>query len=383
MKTVRQLLERRGYALALLFLVVATLRFDYLVAPDPHYDEGLYLEAGELHRAGGTPYAQRYFNYPPPLVQLLGLAGRGGWTRELVLGWRVVNLVAIAGLAWLSAGRLRERGVTRWLVALVVASSPVIGHALDWGNLSPLVAATALGAFAVERRRPWVSALGLGASVALKPVALAGAAFLSAHRLLVGHRRTVGVSALGWPLVAAALLAPGTALLPGMLAKMSQLPFDPSHLSIRRLILGFGIEVPPAVIATIVLGLALALAYRHALSPDEVVVVAPVVSLLALPVVWAHTFALTLPLQVAAIARLSARLGERARAGLGGRDLVEVFAVGAPIAAIHAAASEQLLNDWSPAVQVAVCAVPTLAPTVLLVYLLRARPCPASRAAIA
>jgi hypothetical protein len=88
-------------------------------------------------------------------------------------------------------------------------------------------------------------------------------------------------------------------------------------------------------------------------------------------VVWAHTFVLTLPLQVAAVARLHERLRPRSEAPVPGRRLAELAAVAAPIFAIQASASPTMVNDWGARVQVFVCLLPALAPSALLAYLLR------------
>jgi hypothetical protein len=369
-KAIVRLFERRAFAWVVLVVTVVGLRFAYLSAPAPHWDESQYLEAGALHAAGGSAYEQRWFNYPPPLVLLLSAAERGGWARELILGWRSANLVAIAALAWIAAGRASSHGLVRAAVAVLVAATPIVGNALEWGNLSPLIAALALVGWESERHRPWLSALALGTSVAVKPVALGGAAFLSGHRLIAGPARWRGAAFL-WPAITVLLLVPGSALLPEMVTRMSRSYFDPHHLSIRRVFAGFGWDVPATWIASVVLGGALLLAGRRPLTPREMGLVAPVVALLALPVVWAHTFVVTLPLQVAAVARLRERLRGRAETRAAGKTLAELAAVGAPVFAIQAASSPSLVNGWGPVSQIFVCLLPTLAPTALLLYLFR------------
>jgi hypothetical protein len=370
---ITRLFERRAFAWAALFVAIVALRSGYLSARAPHWDESQYLEAGALHAAGGSAYEQRWFNYPPPLVLLMATAERGGWARGLILGWRAANLGAIAALAWLAAGRASSSGPGRTGVALLVASTPIVGHALEWGNLSPLIAALALIGFETERRRPWSSALTLGASVAVKPLAVGGAAFLSGHRLIAGPRRPGG-AALLWPAVTALLLLPGAALLPEMLARMSGSYFDPHHLSLRRVLAGLGVDVPATWIAAAVVVGALLLAGRRPLAPREMGLVAPVVALLALPVVWAHTFVLTLPLQVAAAARLRERLRPRPEALAPGRKLAELAVVAAPVFAIQGASSPTLVNGWGATAQVVVCLLPALAPVALLAYVMRTGP---------
>lgn len=353
-------------------LVLGALRFDYLFAEAPWWDEQIPLEAARLLESGASPYSHRYYNYPPPMVQAIAAAEALGATRALVVAWRAANLAAVVALAWLSAGWAGWRGSERTGVTLAAALSPVVGHALAVGNLSPLVALPALLAFKWERRAPWSSSLLLAASVAFKPLALAGAVFLAAHRLFAGPRRPAPVAALAWAPFAALLLAPGSALLPAMLSRMSEVYFDPHQLSIKRLLAGVGLEVPSPWIAGVVVVAALVWVGRRVLSSSQMLLVAPVVALAALPVVWAHSFVLTMPLQLSALARLRERWHSPSVAR-GGGWLGEVVGVLAAFAAMHGAASPTLANDWPERIQWWVCLAPAVAPACLLVYVLGTR----------
>jgi hypothetical protein len=366
------ILARPLVAVAIVALVLGVLRFDYLFAEAPWWDEQIPLEAARLLESGASPYSHRYYNYPPPMVQAIAAVEALGATRALVLTWRAANLAAVVALAWLSAGWAGWRGQERTGVALVAALSPVVGHALAVGNLSPLFALPALVAFERERRAPWSSSLLLGASIAIKPLALGGAVFLAAHRLFAGPRRPAPVAALAWTAFAALLLAPGAALLPAMVSRMSEVYFDPHQLSIKRLLAGIGVEVASPWIAAAVIGAALASVGRRALAPSQILLVAPVVALAALPVVWAHSFVLTMPLQLAALARLR----ERWRCPTVARDgrwLGEVVGVVASLAAMHGAASPTLANDWPERIQWWICLAPAVAPACLLAYVLGTR----------
>lgn len=370
-------LDRPVVAIAVLTLILGVFRLEYLVAEAPWWDEFIPLQAAALYLDGESPYTQRDFNYPPSLVQVIATAERGGWTRELVVGWRLANLLAVAALAWFSAGRTGWSIRGRFLAALAVGFSPVIGQAIDFGNFSPMVAILALAALSAERRRPWLAALALGASVALKPVVLVGAAFLTAHRLLASPRRGLLGPSLLWPFVAGLLVAPGATLLPAMLQKMSHAYFDRHHLSIKRVLAGLGWEVPAAWIALVVLVVALLVTRRRPIAPERMVIVAPVVALAALPVVWAHTFALTLPLQMEAVARLRSRWsGPQRPSGRerGALDLWQAIAVLVGVAAPHAAAFASLVNDWPDPLQIVVCLIPASAPAILLHFLSRTAP---------
>ena len=372
-----RLLARPRLALALLALVVAGVRIGYLTAPEPLWDERVWLEAGELHARGASPYGHRLYNYPPPLVQLAAAAGSGGWTRLLVAAQRAVNLAGVVAVAALAASFAPWPARARFLVAAAAAASPVVGHALFFGNLSPLVAAAALGALALERRRPAASAALLGASIAVKPLALGAGLFLAGHRLVAGPRRPRPGAALGWPLAAALLLLPGIELLPGMLARVAPAYYDPHHLSLKRALAGLGLDLPPPLIAAAVVVAAVLVFRRRPLGERETMLVAPVVALLALPIVWAHTLVVTLPLQVAALARLVERTRARAvgaDASARRRAVFEIVGVVLALAAIHGSAAAGVINDWPAGLQVVVSLLPTLAPAALLAYVLGVRP---------
>jgi len=369
-----RLLARRAVALALLAVAVFAIDAGYLADREARWDERVWLEAGELLARGESPYGHRLYNYPPPLVELAVAAARGGWTRELVVALRAANLAGVVAIAALAASCAPWPPRTRFLAALAAALSPIVGHALAFGNFSPLVAAAALAALALERRRPLLSALLLGAGVAFKPLALGAGLFLASHRLVAGPRRPRPWAALAWPAATAALLVPGAALLPAMLAREAPAYFDRHHLSLARALAGLGFPVPPAAVAIAVVGGALWLFRRRALGPREMVLAAPVVGLLALPIVWAHTLVFTLPLQLAAVGRLGERTAaSRLSAGaLDRRGALEIVAVALALAAIHGSAAAGVINDWPDPVQVFVSLLPTLAPAGLLGYCLLA-----------
>jgi hypothetical protein len=365
-----RLLARPGRAFALLALAVALSRIGYLAAPEALSDERVWLEAAALHARGEPPYGHRLYNYPPPLVQLAAVALRGGWTEALVIAQRVANLAGVVVLAALAAGFAPWSPRARFLVGLAAALSPIVGHALAFGNLSPLIVAAALGALALERRRPATAAGLLGASVAVKPLALGAGLFLAGHRLLAGPRRPRPWAALGWPMATALLLVPGAALLPKMLSRVAPAYYDPHHLSLKRALAGLGLEVPPPVIAAVVVVAAVLLFGNRRLDERESMLVAPVVALLALPIVWAHTLVFTLPLQVAAVARVVERTrARRAARALGRRKSLEVVGVVLALAAIQGSAAVGVIKDWPAAVQVLVSLLPTVAPAALLAYL--------------
>lgn len=360
-----------GLAFAAVLIVTGLLNLDSLLRPEPRSDERYFVEAGRFLAQGESPYRQPIFNYPPPIAQLGAWATRRRLEAELWLSLRLLNLSAAVGLAWLAAGKLScgNRLAVRGVVALLAANSPVVQHAFFFGNLSPLVAFLAIAGFEREERRPWQASLLLGASIALKPLALIGALFLYLHRALAPLRRFPAPGAWGWAVVAGLLLLPGWRFLSEMLVRMNHPPGDPHQLSLLRLARAApGWEMSPTWVAAGVLGAAVLCLRRHALTPQEVALVAPVVSLLALPIVWAHSMVLTLPLQLRALDLAWSRF--RSRVHPGRRTFWELSGVGLAVAAIQGSAAAGALAGSLASFAAAL--LPTLAPVALAGYLLRA-----------
>jgi hypothetical protein len=234
------------------------------------------------------------------------LVGVGG-ERLTSLLLRAFCALGIATVAWLAAAAterpLRQRLV---LAAALAVVAPPFAHAMRFGNLSPTVAGVALVALALGRRRP-VAAAGplLGLSLALKPVAVAALPLLAAGRgTRAGHdamrdsRRVAAVAAIT---AAALTLAAGWRMLPRFLDRHGDPWLSPFQLGFVRSAAELGLALPtwlPALV--LALGGTLWLRRRD---PDEAVfrVVVPALAVVASPIVWTHTLALAMPVQLRAL----------------------------------------------------------------------------------
>ena len=356
--------------------VAALVNREALLQPMPQQDEPSFVEAAELMAAGISPYSQAKYNYPPPLAALGALAIDRGGTGLLLALMRGTNLLAVAALAIYAAGFAGLPPRRRLLLAAaIVALLPIVHYTFWIGNTTPIAGALAIAGWNLGSRRPWGGAALVGVSLAYKPIALAGALYLSARWLgdaLRSPRRLV--EALAWLPVAALCVAPWAGELAAMARRMTEPPvFSSRNLSFRRIFDGFGVEVPAAAITLTVLAVALLAARLRPRRPvDEIdrQHTAPVVALLALPVAWAHGFLFVLPLQVAAARRYWERRALRRQRSW--QALAERWGGPLGLALIQGSASAGVEFEAPEWVRAALILLPMLAPAALLVYLRRA-----------
>ena len=353
--------------------VAALVNHQALLQPTPQQDEPDFVEAAELAAAGQSPYLQKKYNYPPPLAELGAVALERGGTGLLLALMRGTNLLAVAALAIYAAGFSGLPPRARFLLAAaIVALLPIVHYTFWIGNTTPIAGALAIAGWNLGSRRPWGGAALVGVSLAYKPIALAGALYLSARWLgeaLRSPRRLV--EALAWLPVTALCVAPWAGELAAMTRRMTEPPvFSSRNLSFRRIFDGFGVEVPAAAITLAVLAVALSMARLRSRRPvDEVdrQHTAPVVALLALPVAWAHGFLFVLPLQVAAARRYWDRRSLRRQRSW--QALAERWGVPLGLALIQGSANagvEFAAPEWMRATLIL---LPMLAPAALLLYL--------------
>ncbi len=356
--------------------VAAVANHTALLQPAPQQDEPDFVEAAELVAAGGSPYDQEKYNYPPPFAELGAVVLERGGT-PLFLGlMRAANLLAVAGLALFAAGfaGLSTRGRLA-LAAALVSLLPIVHYTFWIGNTTPVAAGLALAGWHLGRRRPLLGAVLVGVSVAFKPIALAGALYLSA-RWLLGARRgqrrvAAAIEALAWAPVTALCLLPWADELPALLRRMAAPPiFSPRNLSLRRVFDGFGIDLPASLITLAVLAVALLLARRRAADDIDRSYTAPVLALLALPVVWAHGFLFVLPLQIAAARLYWHRRTLRREPSW--QNVAERWGLPLALALIQASANAGVEFAAPAAVRALIVLLPVLSPLGLLLYLRRA-----------
>jgi len=353
--------------------VAALANHTAILEPVPQQDEPDFVEAAELVAAGGSPYDQEKYNYPPPFAELGAIVlERGGIGLFLGL-MRGANLLAVAGLALFAAGLAGLSPRFRFLLAAaLVAFLPIVHYTFWIGNTTPVAAGLALAGWHLGRHRPLAGAGLVGVSLAFKPIALAGALYLSIRWLLDarrGQRRMAGViEAFTWAPVTALCLLPWADELPALLRRMASPPiFSPRNLSFRRVFDGFGIDMPAALLTLAVLALALLLTRRRAVDGFDRVHTAPVVALAALPVVWAHGFLFVLPLQVAAVRLYWQRRALRREPSW--QSVAERWGVPLALALIQASANAGVEFAAPAAVRALIVLLPVLSPLGLLLYL--------------
>jgi len=193
--------------------------------------------------------------------------------------WTAVNLVALAAaLAWAS----QSSGFERWLYAAAALAPWWVVHALNLGQVAPLVATGAVLATRFARERNEIAA-GLALSLLyLKP----NTALLIPFALLVAGRYRAFASwvAVGTLLGVAALASMGPDGVATYIAQLrGELPEGANNLTVEG---AFGVTGTAATaLRVIIAGAALATAYRLRHSPGLVIAAGAVGSLLVVPYV--------------------------------------------------------------------------------------------------
>ena len=191
--------------------------------------------------------------------------------------WAAVNFVVLAGsLVWAS----RSAGLERWLYAAAALAPWWVVHALNLGQVAPLVAGGAVLATRLARERKDVAA-GLALSLLyLKP----NTALLVPVALLVAgrYRAFASWAAVGVVIALAALLSMGPDGIAAYVAQLrGTLPEGASNLTVEG---AFGVTGLVATALRVVIGaLTLVTAYRLRGSTGLVIAAGAVGSLLVVP----------------------------------------------------------------------------------------------------
>jgi glycosyl transferase family 87 len=356
-----------------------------LLAPTPHFDEAVYLEAFRLARQGEVavevdhPTGIRAVYLYLPSFTRLGATALGAWgPRGAMAALRAANLLAAAAVAWLAVAGRRWRWTTRLLAALAAMTlSPLVGNALFYGNVTLVAGALALAGLALAARRAAAAGVLLGCGLAVKPVLAAAPWLLAFQRGATGRARLAAAIAVA--VAAAATLWGGIEALPALLAAGGR-PDVAHNVSLARVAYAWGWRIPPALLAAAALAAGLAVARRRELATDELTALAATVSVLALPLVWPHTLALTLPVQALALERGVERW--RAAGPPRWRRAAELAIVVAAIVSVQGAQGAGAAPDWPLAAQGLVTAIPLIALVGLTAAAIRPR-ASADRAAAA
>ncbi len=357
-------LPPRWHLLGVLALVViALLRYPFLTSPSALGDEGLYLQAFEVCRAGGTPYDVDGFFYPQVFARagawLLGAIGTGGTLAAL----RAANLCGLALAFWLATAWLPAPIIRRWLAAAaLLCLSPAVHAGLDLGNVSFFIVGLTLAALFAWPRRPLSAGALLGAGLALKPIAAAAIPILAIHRPPWPGRRHLLAAATA-AVTAIALLLPISGLRELLGQQMVPLAYARSF-SLERLLALLGTEVDQVVLSAIVTALALAAARWRPTSSVRLLCLTVAAISLVTPLVWNHTLIVALPVQALALALAWKRRSGDATSAL--RRAEPIF-VALGVAMMHAGTAAGI-DDLAPPAQAALLLAVGLTPAALCAY---------------
>jgi hypothetical protein len=304
---------RHLLALLVLAAVTVLLYHGTLLHPRPVTDESIYAEAAAAVAGGESPYRVPGFYYPAAFA--FAWAGT-----DAILGavpafafWRAANFAAAVALAWLAVLYLPVGGAPlrrRLAVAAPLLAAPGMALGLRAGNVSILTAVLVTGGVLLAARWWLLAGLLLGASVAIKPLALPALVVLLAPRLhgADGDRRLVRLlrlapeqrAALLGLAVAVAVLVP-VPYLRDLLSQPVEALTRARTVSVFRLVGLLGLELPrlPVLAALYLVFALLALGMRTRV---ERAVLAMVAAMVAAPVVWPHTMVLGFPFLVLALA---------------------------------------------------------------------------------
>ena len=357
-----------------------------------HIDEKTYLEAFQLVAAGRSPYAAGGYHYPPAFAQI------GAWILELLgapgtlVAMRVASLAGVAFVVWCATAWLRLSWRGGLAVALLyVAAAPAIGEGFGTGNISFAVVGVVTAALVGWWRRPLLSGLGLGATIAAKPIAPLALVSLLFHRPPSLAKRGDGAvqGPAGKPnrgsqqhrLAGAVGIATAALMLIPGLSRLAEMSAQPIHYlaynrsySLHRLLNLLGLEIRPVWLMLAGAVLVALLLQLRTLSRTQLLCTATAASVFVTPMIWTHTLILLLPLQAVALAWALQR-----RRRLGQRGLYELIFVILASLALQLATGAGAVDDRGRLVQLIVLSVPYLAPLFLLLYPMLAPPIETAR----
>jgi hypothetical protein len=286
---------RRSLPWVALGIVLIALAFDLWRRPEPiGIDFHTYEAAARVALQQGWPHlydqaavaveqkrlvidqATQPFLSTPPVAWLAAALAQLPYMTEYYL-WAVVTLAAYAlALVWSAT----SRGLMRWIAILAAISPWWVLHAVHLGQVVPLVAAAVVVAWRLLRERRDVVAGLVLSLVLLKP----NTAFVVPLALLVAarYRAFVAWSAAAAMLAAVSLLTMGV---DGVSAYLSQLaaplPGGASSLTLED---ALGVSgVVALALRLLIVGVALASAFRLRTFPGLVIAIGIMASLVTAP----------------------------------------------------------------------------------------------------
>ncbi len=358
---------QQALAVAVIFAASALRFYPAVTSVDPLGDE-LAQEAAFLQQAAGrSPYLDGGYVYPPSLMRL------GAVLRQLPLAspflpLRCASLAGLAVLLWCATGWLARRPWQRLGLALLFAMlAPGVRQGIEFGNLSFAVGGLIVLALLAWERTPVASGLLLGASLLIKPLALAALPALFFHRPEKGgHRHQLAVAVA---VVAAALPLLADPELGAFLRHGSHTWVLERTVSLHRFLALADARGGASTLSLLLLAGVAAVARARVTDRERLLAVALAGCVMVTPLVWNHTLVLTVPLQAMAIGLALARLRAASEPDRRWRRW-ELAGIALAVAALTFAEGATGIDDRGLALQIFATLPPALAPALLAAYVL-------------
>jgi hypothetical protein len=345
------MMRRPDFALLLILVLTALWRWSATVtAPTVLPDEQVYLRAARHVEAGRSPYTEIGYFYPPPIASLVHAAAQHVGEIGALQLLRGMSLVGLTMAVWLSLLAVSWPTYARALTGILfLALAPAVRIATTLGNAAGLAAGLVLIGLLSWQRRSAAGGVALGLGLAIKPIAPLAPLLLAFHRPQGANRRHQ-VSALASIAAMAVACLSGIRYLPGLLAN-ARGHNNPYNFSLQRVLSSFGLELPAVLILVIVAVVALLISRRWPLTQSDLLTVTVTASLVGLPILWAHSLLLLLPVQLLAIDRCTRALREWQ--SLTRRQYVEVILATLALVSTllsHATGTTHGVPDWGSAI---------------------------------
>jgi hypothetical protein len=343
-------------AFALLIVVLGWFHRTEWLTSRPPVDERIYMDAFELLRQGQSPYAREGFLYTPAFAVLGAAAVDRLGAEKLRALLRLGALASAAAMVWWAWAGSRSPWLLRFSISALFGCWLLVYDGLRSGNVMfSFVVAAWLGIL-LRARHPVAAGALLGASVALKPLAvplLALAVVPQAGR--APSRRQVQL-AIAAALAALALLAVRGELLLDMASRAGGMPARESNASLHKGLWSLGVPIHPVPLFALVMIATLVVWRRRRWSTRGLLVLGGTASVLALPVVNPSTFAIAYPAMLLALERTW-----QWRDSAWTRRVAEAALVLAAILSVHGSQGMAATAGLPVAVQGVVALIPAVA----------------------
>ena len=359
---------QHALGVAAIFAACALRFYPAVTSVDPLGDE-LAQETAFLQQAAGrSPYLDGGYVYPPSLMRL-GALLRQLPLRSPFLPLRCASLAGLAVLLWCATAWLARGPWPRLGLALLFAMlAPGVRQGIEFGNLSFAVGGLIVLALLAWERAPVASGLLLGASLLIKPLALAALPALFFHRPKPGgHRHQLAVAVA---VVAAALPLLADPEFGAFLRHGSHTWVLERTVSLHRFLALADARGGASTLSLLLLAGVAAVARARVTDREQLLAVALAGCVMVTPLVWNHTLVLTVPLQAMALGLALARWRAASEPERRWRRW-EAAGIALAVAALTFAEGATGIDDRGLALQIFATLPPALAPALLAAYVLR------------